>query len=93
MSKSTDIYHAAKEDVNVEEAGLINTPFITWNILKSKHNVARLPSYTFTQIDITDNKIISTLSKHKREAKLREKEKLLLQDQYKKQHEEETNIY
>ena len=76
--------------MDIQEAGLINTDFITWNILTTKHHVGTLGSYTVTQIENTTNKIISTLSKSKRENKIREKTKLLLQEEYETANEGDT---
>jgi hypothetical protein len=83
LARNNYIYGCVEEvkNLDIEEAGLKGTDFIKWYVLKCKGNIGHKPKYNINKIDST-KKVISTLSRYKREKKLLEKQKILLQEEY-----------
>jgi hypothetical protein len=83
LSRASNIYNYSEEfkKIDIEEAGLINTDFISFYLLKCKGKICDKPKFTITQKETT-KKEVSILSKKKREKRELEKKKTALKKNY-----------
>ena len=88
LCKSTSIYKHSTENLDIQDAGLINTDFIEFTIADKKQNIDSKAEYTIKQIK--NNKEISTKTLKEREKWLKDLETERERIKYKQEQEAET---